>query len=355
MNILELSDFSSNYGSNFIPSLCALEDLFSKKGHCTFFILPTKNKSKKFYEWEVPFSAKHNVTLMDFTNYSIVKNVVLFIKKNNIKIVHAHFIASFYLSEIKKYSPRDVVFYEHIHSAPFRNQKTFKAKIKRIRNFILLNKKITKICVSSSIKNMTQYVYPRCKVVVCKNAIDFGRLKKNYSVSHDDFKILLFGYNYYVKGVDIALESIIEFSKIVNAHLDIVMSDNLKKNVNIILEKYKKIPNCLTILEPEHDVSKLYSEHQVYLNASRSEGFSYANLEAYYSGLQCVFSDIPAIKEANLPNVIYFESGNVKSLISALKKAYQQRNNFKNDLEYIENNFSLQKWAEDVACIMSLF
>lgn len=354
MNILELCDFYSNYASNFIPSLINLESKLSEKGHKVFFIFSTKNLSKKFYEWEVPFSTIYKTELFDFTSYSIVKNVVDFIKKNDIKIVHGHFLASFYLSEIKKRCPKDVVFFEHIHSAPYNNAKTLKARLKRIRNVFLLNHRITKICVSDAIIPMTKYIYPCTKVVSCRNAIDLARLNKKNNNYLNEFSILLFGYNYFVKGVDIAIKAVMRYSLENNIHLDIVMSDNLESNKNQIIKDFGCIPDCVTILEPSHDVVPLYRSHQVFLNASRSEGISYAIVEAYYCGSLCVVSDVPATKETNLPDVIYFKAGSEESLYFSLKTAFEKRHTYENDNKYVEDNFSINKWSEELIKIFKL-
>lgn len=354
MRILELCDFFSNYGSNFIPSLCGLEKELAKKGHETFFIFSKRNLSKKFYEWEKPFEAKHKTILLDFTNYSIVNNVVDFIKKNNIQIVHAHFIASFYLSEIRRKTDKNVKFYEHIHSAPYNNKKTIKAFVKRVRNVFLLKHNIPKIAVSDAIIPMTKYIYPGCKVISCKNAIDLRRLDKLPYSRKKEFNILFFGYNYYVKGCDLIVEAANNLSKDYDIHLDIVFGDNFEKNKKIILEKYNGIPKCVTILEPTNNISDYYKTHQVFVNASRSEGMSYANIEAYYSGCLTVFSNIQQNTTVGLPNVIYFESGDSKNLEKAILKAYKNRNFYENDCDFVEKNYSVESWAKRILTIFDI-
>lgn len=354
MNILELCDFYSNYGSNFIPSLEYLEHKLSQKGHKVFFIFSKRNLSEKFYSWEKPFSLKYPTQLLDFSKFSIINETVKFIKENNIKIVHGHFLASFYFSEIKKRCPKDVKFYEHIHSAPYNGRKTLKARIKRIRNAFLLNHKITKICVSDAIIPITKFVYPFTKVLSCRNAIDFSRLKKNDHNYLDEFNVLLFGYNYFVKGDDIAIKAVADFSLKHNIHLDIVMSDNLELNKNQIQKDFGCIPNCVSILEPSHDIVSLYTSHQVFLNASRSEGISYAIIEAYYCGALCIVSNVPATLETNLPNVIYFKTGSSEDLTNALEQGYLIRKSYLNDIDYVEKNFSLEAWSNKLIKIFQL-
>ena len=354
MKILLLCDFFSNYAGNFIPSLQNLESHLSERGHETYYIFSTRNPSKDFFNWEKPFAETHKVKLMDFTKLSLINKVADFIKINNIDVVYGHFLGSFLLSQIKKNTPKSVKFYEHIHSAPFGNKKTFKAFLKRLRNFIFLEK-IPKICNSNAIVKMTRYVYPCCSIDVCQNGIFLDRLTKNAFIRQKEFKVLLFGYNYYIKGVDVAIEALLKFnSKHSIMKLDIVFGDNLAKNTNIIIEKYGKIPENVFILEPIQNVSKLYKEHSVYLNASRSEGFSYANMESYYCGTMCVQSNIPANLEQNLPGTIYFKSGNSDSLLEALEKAYSIKDTYVNDLKHIEENKNIDIWSKTILKIIKL-
>jgi len=59
----------------------------------------------------------------------------------------------------------------------------------------------------------------------------------------------------------------------------------------------------------------------------------------------CIVSDIPATLETNLPNVIYFCSGNSDSLGEALLKAYNIKDSYINDCSYVENNFGIKNWS----------
>lgn len=355
MNILELCDFYSNYSSNFIPSLECLERELEKRNHNVYYVFSTRNLSKDFLAWEKPFEDTHNVTLLDFSKFSLISKVVELIRKNNIKIVHGHFLASFFFSEIKRRSPKDVLFFEHIHSAPFLGKKSFAAWVKRIRNAFLLSHKIPKITVSEAIIPITKFVYPFSQVVACRNSIYFPRLKGARRNADQTNNILLFGYNYYVKGVDLAIDAVCRLSQECNIHLDIVMGDNFEQNKATISRRYGSIPSCVTLLPPTNNIQKLYDNHRIFLNASRAEGISYAVIEAYYCGLLCVLSDIPATLETNLPNVVYFSNGNSESLYVALKEALAKIGNYSNDIKYVEEKFSITEWCTKLIKIFGLF
>ena len=353
MRILELCEFYSNYSGNFIPSLEALKDELELKGHKIFYIFSNKNTSKKFFEWEVPFSKKHSVKLVNFDDKNIIDEVVNFINEKNIDIVHGHFLSSKLFSDIKKKTNKNVVFYQHIHNS-FYLKKNIYAFLKRMRNLFFLDCSITKICCSESIVASARYTFPHSPIISVKNAIDFSRLEKKNCNRLQKNNILLFGHNYFIKGVDIAIESIISLAEEYDAHLDIVMGDRAKENKKIIEEKYGKVPNCISLLEPTNNVTKLYQEHQIFLNASQEEGMSYANIEAYYSGCLFVSSDIPQNREPNLPGVIYFKNRDIEDLKRALIDAFNSKNQYANDFDYVERNFSTKTWAKQIIKIFGI-
>ena len=165
----------------------------------------------------------------------------------------------------------------------------------------------------------------------------------------------MFGYNYYVKGVDIAIKATLRAKKVINdIHLDIIMGDNLEENSNRIMQEFGSIPECVTILKPTNNISPFYQNHTVFLNASRSEGGSYAILEAYYSGALCVLSDVPATRESNLPNVIFFKNGDSDSLAEALIEAYKTKDIYVNNAEYVERKFSIDTWSKNIMSILNI-
>ena len=132
------------------------------------------------------------------------------------------------------------------------------------------------------------------------------------------------------------------------------MGNNLEDNTERIIEEFGCVPDCVSILEPTNDIVSLYKHHKVFLNASRSEGGSYAILEAYYSGCLCVLSNVPATKESNLPGVVYFKSEDSEDLYHSLIYAYEKRNEYKNDIDYVLKNFSIDQWSDTIIKIMGL-
>lgn len=353
MRILILAEFYSNYSGNFIPTILAFKNEAHKRGHETIFAFSNKNPSEAFQEWIKPFSISNQTTLFDFESKNFVNDVSNLIHKEKVDIVYYHFGSSLKLSQIKKRTPKHVLFFQHIHNSMYL-KKNLHSFLKRIRNYLFLDHDIHKICCSQSIARSAKYIFPGSKISIQHNAIDFSRLRRKSSNVCEKFNILLLGHNYYIKGVDVAIEAILQLSNELDVHLDIIMGDKLEDNKKIIIEKYGLLPTCISILEPTNKIVDLYQNHQVFLNASREEGMSYANLEAYYCGALFVSSDIAQNKEPQLPNAIYFRCGSVEDLKRAILHAFSLKNSYSNNCDYVEKNFSLEVWASNICNIMGI-
>jgi hypothetical protein len=191
MKILELAEFYSNYSGNFVPSLAKIEEKANDSGHSVIFVFSSKNMNKFFLDWEVPFSNCHQTILMNFQSKSFVNDVVALIRKEKIDVVHAHFMSSKNLSSIKKRSPSNVSFFQHIHN-DHSQDGTLYTFLKRIRNYLFLDHNIIKIPTAAGISKSVQYLFPGSKVIPCLNAIDFSRLQEKDHNEVGKFNILLF-------------------------------------------------------------------------------------------------------------------------------------------------------------------
>ena len=103
--------------------------------------------------------------------------------------------------------------------------------------------------------------------------------------------------------------------------------------------------------KPVSDVNILFESSKVFLHISRAEGLSYALLEALYSGLLVICSDIPEnMVVKNCPTARFVQNENIEEISSAMLDAIEY-----DDPEYtykvnetrriIESEFSLEAWV----------
>ena len=119
-----------------------------------------------------------------------------------------------------------------------------------------------------------------------------------------------------------------------------------------IAENFQPHPLWLNVLKPSNNVSEYYNEADIFLSASRSEGFSNSLLEAIYCGCPTVYSDIPGTKWAStFAHTFEYEVESSESLARTIEKCY----NTPITEKIIEDNrkkaveiYSIDSWVEKV-------
>ena len=156
--------------------------------------------------------------------------------------------------------------------------------------------------------------------------------------------LLFFGWDYFRKGVDIAIESVKRTES--RFKLGVVGGNvpELDEQSGVIVHNVK----------PSSDINEIFSMTKCFLHISRAEGLSYALLEAVYSGLPVIVSDI----EENLiakefPTVYMVKSEDVLDVINAME--YLNKANFslspsviQASRKLIEEKYSIDSWAKQI-------
>ena len=201
---------------------------------------------------------------------------------------------------------------------------------------------------------MESMPYKEKKRIFIDNAIDFGRLDRNaidnrVRKNKDEFVILMFGFKYERKGIDIALKAIRQIAN----EKGVILAISLATNKEIVENKIKaqfegKIPNWIRILPPSENVSEYYNMADLFLSAAREEGFCYSLVEATYCGKRCISSRIGGVP-LEIPGMIIFESENVEDLQEKILWAMENdENKIEEAKNYIVAKYDLRKWAEEV-------
>lgn len=226
---------------------------------------------------------------------------------------------------------------------------------RRILNWIKFNivgfGKTYHIAPSIPVADAINSLKPRHRVETILNSLDFSRLVlQNEHIVDNKYKLLLFAWEPFVKGLDYTLDA-----------LEIINKDNVKIEFmisaqelteNYLQERYNGIvPLWVKVLPPTDNVSELYNEADVMISASRSESFSFCLAEAIYSGLPVVFSDIPGTSWAKEFKCAYeFKTADVNSLIECLNNLPMSIS--KEDLEFnralMQEKYSMDAWSKKI-------
>lgn len=358
-NVLHIMDFAAPYGGNFILSIECLEKHWAQSGTSTYlfpdvargcsWVLDLIARGKRVYFIDRSFFSKK-------VKWNNLQQLQTILKTEDIHIIHTHFVACNYtLFLLKKVFARNVYIIGHFHSQYFFSSKNWVKKIKvQITNssFDLI------IGVSKSVADgVIQNGINKTKVCYVPNGINFNRLDTfdEIKFTEDESKvILMFGRPYHTKGVDVAIEAV---SKLIcdgkDVKLVVSYTGSLDEIRAEILADFKTIPSWLILVSPRNDVATYYNAADIFLSASREEGFSYSLVEAAYCKPMLVSSNIPAPVALNIPAVALFESENAMQLSEVLNNMINIKSVEKlrlKDLQqhYVASQFDLDSWASNV-------
>lgn len=341
-NVLHFADYGSPYKGNFISSLEVLEKKLIDNYHILFYVFPNRTSKRKWAQ------DKENVSFLTgnfFKDRKILKNLI---KDKNIDIIHIHFYSfkTLLLFKTLKIKCKIII---HLHG--------MFPKYKGIKKCIM--KKLFEgyniIGCSNAVTD--SFIYDNKKICI-ENAIYFPRLNKfcnmqEFEKYSNNEKILIFGYNYFIKGVDVTLEAIEKARRKKNNIICFVsISSNIESFKENVVKKFGFFPDWIKILKPINDITSYYKNCDIFISASREEGFCYAIVEAAYVGCNIIASEIPAQKELKIKNIYWFESENSNELKNRILECIKNKNsNSKKMLEQrksIMNEYDIDKWAKDI-------
>lgn len=293
------------------------------------------------------------------------------IRENRIRILHVHF-GFFPLAELAALLSPDIGLVLHFHSdfsagKPLGMKARVHRAVKKIPELLIGRKRLVKITVSEG----SARTEPDC--VPVRNALVPDRLapehktgaevREEYSIPDTAKLLLVFGWTPYIKGIDLAAEaaSLLRQGTGKDIRLGIIfgrtcrepeMRSFLRENTSLTGNE-----EWLVLLPPEEDVFRYHDAADVMLSPSRSETFSYALLEAVYSGKPVAASDIPGQQWAKQFETVFFcpyES------VNGLKQAVLQA--LSADKESLcrsrltaESEYGIQNWEEEIFMVYRRF
>ncbi|MBQ8783075.1 MAG: glycosyltransferase family 4 protein [Clostridia bacterium] len=348
-NVLHICNFSAAYKGNFIKSLLALENQLLNKGIHQVYLFPARARRTDAQKWIEELKKEGHIIYIQETSFK--ENLKLFqkIKKeHHIETVFRHFAN--YKTDIFTwliFGRKKIIRFFHCEYSPD-NFPKFQIKKFVYRREILVG-------VSKAVSKQIEKYFPHNKSVTVENAIDFTRLDNPEEFhSKPGISCMAMGYNPLVKGADLAIKAVAELQKKNNIHLYIVAASHLEELKETISEVVGISPDWLTILPPNENIATYYSNTDIFLAPSRSEGFSYAVVEATYCKSAIVLSDIPAHQNLKVNKKYMFKSEDIADFCEKLQTAIDELSSTQSfkDREEAKNNviksYGLDRWCEEV-------
>ena len=344
---LIVSSLMAEHKTNYVYNMLALIKKFHANGDELVFMFP---KAKTNAEWVDEIRQEGcKVYFLDYNPYSLnnVKFIKKIIKDENINIVQSDYTGwDITVKLAKPFIP--TIWYERMRV----NDKDTVKKLENLIKYKIVGAFNTfSVGISDDVYHSLCNLSKESRCEKIYNAFDPSRFSLSYPKADNDIKTyLMFSYSPKVKGTDIVCDAFEEFNRdSVKAKL-IIVSHGI--NDDYLNGRYKQTPEWLTVEKPRSDVEYYYSRADSFISASRSEGFSYALLEAVYMGIRCIASDIPGTAwSERFKGVRYFKSGDSASLLEALENDIDSNIN-KEDAEFnrqkILTDFSFENWVEQV-------
>jgi hypothetical protein len=350
--ILHIADFGAPYPGNFFASLHSLEKELYKKKIQTIYILPRRAMSR---DWVKELVDNKKIIFMSGNVLKDIFIIAKTLRKYNVDIIHTHFCWLKYNFIIKLANLlQNAKVVRHVHSMYIETGSDIYSRIKKW----FFNADVLVPCSKDVGEGLVKSGFNETKIHLVKNCIDFNRLDKYEVIDNADFgvpkegkSILMYGYNFYVKGVDIAIKAIDKLNSEYNENLYLLLP--LASNEEVVKMKIKETlgyyPSWIKILPPRNDISTYIKKSDIFLSASRSEGFSYALVENAYNKKVIIYSDINVHCNLGLDSAIQFKTEDYLDLFYVLK-VYLNNNKVitENELEhqkrFVINEYSLNNW-----------
>ncbi len=363
-NVLHLADYGAPYEGNFVASLRALETSLAARAHGMAYVFPVRAGNR---DWARAMQReKPNVHILENDGFfAYMRQIRRLLRNSKIDILHVHFIH--YKEKIAsllaaRTCGRRVKLVVHLHN----HLRLPDTKLRALpQRFYLLCADRFVCCSRSVADRLIADGVPQDKVYIAENAIAFPRLddwrplsRAELGVSASARTVLMFGFDFLRKGVDIALGAVrlLREERNLDIALCIVLSSRREQVEKEILQRLDVpvLPDWIVLLPPRSDVGSYYHFADVFISPSREEGFCYALVEAAYCETPVAASAIAAQRDLQLPESSFCRPEDTQSLSDTILRQMSlfekcaDSDALRAAKERVIAAYSLSSWADAV-------
>lgn len=357
--VLHYADYAAPYEGNFISSLKSLERTLTSSDRAMLYLLPARAavcawaNAMQREQGNVYFAPKSGF-------FALVRMLRRLLKEKRVGVVHVHFIR--YREKLAallaaKTCPHRVKTVCHLHNH-LHVPRSFLGALPHRFYFAAADAFVC--CSESVLHGVLDSGADPDKVFLAQNAIDFARLdaytpsvRADLGLSDDQKLVLLFGFDYRRKGVDLAVEAVRELREKLPVTLAVSLSsrrDEVERAICVQLG-VAALPSWIVLLPARNDVASYYRACDVFCSPSREEGFCYALIEATYCLVPVVASAIDAQRDLALPQDAFCKPNDASDLALHIRSALTEprsRTALDNARARVEAAYSLAAWTNAV-------
>ena len=352
------SGFNSVYGGNFIASLVELEKELNGHGTKVLWVFNEKICQRAWYKQLVLDG--HEFILVNFDVPAVQRIRVLntIFRENDVSLIHIHFgdhltpvLAAFFEKIV-------IVWHEHSDFSLGEKEKPSAKVILRSLLNRMIDLRINRIVVSEALKKRRYVLVENgiaAKHLPSLSKEETQEVRKQLGISDGTVLVLMFAWDPVVKGADIAVE-MVKKARRSNTNIELAIVAGEHNNTSAyITEKCGDCEEFIRYLPPIEDVYKYHCVADVFLSASRSEGFSYSVCEALWLEKPCVVSDIPGCRWTwDFETVKHFDSCDAESGSIALQEAIHDLSedrymrSLKADSLRARGKYNAEDWSKNI-------
>ena len=344
MTVLQVCAYGAPGSGNFIASLLALENELNKRGVETIYAFIEKARDA---EWCKELQKRSKVYFLPEANARILPSTYKQMRKifleNDIGIVHSHF--ELFDIPVAVTAPKNVKIFWHLHDAIKLqySKASFLHRILMRLQYGMFSKKAVLLSTARLHSDFAiELGFNRNNVRFIPNGLSLDKIEDVSSLQRSR-EFSLFCWEFYRKGGDLAVEA---SKKLYETRSDFCV--RFFPGIEVVENDYLKKG------ELRNNVNEIYMNTGAFLHISRNEGLSYALLEAIYSGLPVVCSNIPENMEVkDCPSVYYVENENTREISVAMNKILDQNFMLPKDVveksrNIIREKYSLEVWSNKI-------
>ena len=329
--------------------MLAFHDGMATNGHEVCYVFPREAES---FEWMLLLKKKTNkIYFIEYHGFAWkdICSLRKIFKLENVDLIYSHMCGwDFSAHFAAPFTP--IVW----HMRMGVNLKPFVKMVKNWIKFHILGFGRTyHVAVSDAVTDIINSLRPRHRCLSIPNALENSRLPLSFVTPFKErpYRLLMFGWQPYTKGLDTVLDACEEMNEQEQA-IELLVSSQEKTYAFIKKRYHDKNPIWLKLLSPTSDVASLYAQADMMVSASRSEGFSFCLAESLYCGLPVIYSDIPGTSWAGEFKCAHiFKTADPVDLCRAICECMKQGITKEQQIanrELMEKKYSLDAWTEKV-------